>query len=113
MKKFYHLLFYKIFKLGSLVRPNDNAALVSSLLLGFIMVFSIFRIIGLLQVVDHTSEFLDYSIYIASMLINLLYFMRKGKYRNVITEIESTKPTLICNIMVYLFLCWSLIGGFL
>ncbi len=113
MKKFYHLLFYKIFKTTSSVRSEYDASFISSLIIGFIIVFSLFHVIKFIQFFSSIPEFLIFSIYIMSMLINSYYFMRKSKYKYIVYEVESTKPTIICNAIVYLFICWSVVGAFL
>jgi hypothetical protein len=113
MKTVYHLLFYKLFKVASLVRDNMNAAFFTSLILGFLIVFGLLHILSVCKLYNHIPNYVIISCYLINITLSIVYFLRKAKYKRLIVEIQTMKIHPFYHILAYLFLTWSILGAFL
>jgi SNF family Na+-dependent transporter len=98
--------------MASLVRDNKNAAFVTSLVLGFLIVFTLSHIISVLKLYNHIPEYVFIACYLISITLNIIYLFRKAKYQQLINEFQTIKIHAFYHIVAYVFLAWCFIGMF-
>ena len=108
--KFYYLIFYKIYKFSSWTRSKEEASLVASFLIGFLIVLWSIYILAILKIKKSIPPYFFWTAFIIMILANILYFFRNHKYEKVIDIIESSKVPILYRVIVYLLMSWSFVG---
>ena len=110
MRQLYYLLFYKLYRLGTINRKKDDASFGAGLLIGFFSVAWIIFFLAAINLYDDTPGILYILALLISIPANIIFIMRKRNYEQIISEMESKKLPLLYHISVYLLLAWTFIG---
>lgn len=110
MRKLYYLLFYKLYKIGSISRQKSDASLGAGLLIGFILVAWFIHFLALINLYNDTPGILFILALLISIPLNVMFVLRKNKYEQIINEMESKKPPIFYHIIVYLLFAWTFVG---
>jgi len=110
MRNLYHLLFYKIFWLTSLIRTKANASFITGLLIGLLFIFFIGNFFGLINLPLKIPKIYYLLVALLSIFINVLYFNLGKRYEIIISEMKSKKLHFFYHLIVYIFLLWASLG---
>lgn len=109
IKLLYHLLFYKIFKVTSLIRDEDEASFAAGVSVGILFVLFIIYTLDVFFV-KYVILIIPIILSIFSIISNVIYFFGKKRYKEVISEIKSKNLPFFYHIVVYIFIFWGLCG---
>ena len=109
-KLFYYLMFYKLYKFGSLTRTKEESFLASSFIIGFLLVQWTIYILASLGIKTYIPKYYFWIAYIISIAGNIFFVMMNRKYEKIIEEIEIKKIPILFHIVFYLLMAGSFIG---
>jgi len=102
IKLLYQLLFYKVYKVTSLIRDEDEASFTAGVSVGILFVLFIIYTLDILFV-KYVPFFIDIILSIVSIVTNVTYFFGKQRYKEVISKIKSANLQFYYHVIVYLF----------
>jgi len=107
---FYYLIFYKLYKLASWTRSKDQASLVASFLIGFLIVQWSVYILAALKIKKHVPTYLFWLSYSIMIIVNILFFFRNHKYEKIIDKMRTKEVPVFFHVIIYLLMSWTFIG---
>jgi hypothetical protein len=110
MKLLYKLLFYKIYKLVSIMREEDEASIVSGLTIGFLFALWIISLGNIFNLRKYLTNIWIPPVFLLSIACNLIVIMRRSYYKKIIVEMKTMKLPFHYHFIVFFLLSWTIIG---
>jgi|WetSurMetagenome_2_1015567.scaffolds.fasta_scaffold221176_2 hypothetical protein len=111
-KNLYCLIFYKLFKVSSLLRSDRSAVFTSSIGIGFAIVAWLIYLFGLFNIRKFIPNFIVGLLFTVSFLINIIYLNSKNKAGKIILLVKEKKMHFFYHFIAYLLLAWTFVGLF-
>lgn len=110
LRLLFYLLFYKLYKLASWTRSKEEASIVSSFLIGFLLIQWLIYILAVLDVKNYIPKQILWVAFLLSITTNILFILRRRKYEKIIKEMETRRVPIFFHVVVYLLLSWTFVG---